>query len=117
MSSNNLILVRDSSPLRLVFDDDARRGGLPASDLTNLCFLRSGSSVRQTSVVVTSMHLAATDVTTLGSDGSTSLGSRHTVCSTTLNIWETRQCRPATFVDGCHLPLDHHMASAVDSIY
>lgn len=62
MSSTHLILVRDSSPLRVVFDYNARRGGLPASDLTNPCFLCSGSFVRQTNVAVrTSMRLVATD--------------------------------------------------------
>jgi hypothetical protein len=38
VSSTSLILVRDSSPLRLVFLHDALRGGL-YTDLTNLCLL------------------------------------------------------------------------------
>lgn len=38
MSSTSLILVRDSSPLRLVFAYNALRGGLH-TDLTNLCLL------------------------------------------------------------------------------
>lgn len=48
MSATNLILVRDSSPLRLVFLHNARRGGLPASDLTNLRFyVQAASFVKQ----------------------------------------------------------------------
>ena len=46
MSSTSLILVRDSSPLRLVFVHNALRGGLH-TDLTNLCFVVQAASFVQ----------------------------------------------------------------------
>lgn len=48
MSSTNLILVRDSSPLRLVFDHNARRGGLRIQTLlTSVFVVQAASFVQQ----------------------------------------------------------------------
>jgi hypothetical protein len=48
VSATNLILVRDSSPLRLVFDHNARRGGLRIQTLlTSVFVVQAASFVQQ----------------------------------------------------------------------
>jgi hypothetical protein len=59
VSSTCLILVRDSSPLRLVFDDDAWRGGYGYQILLTL--FRSLGNCVPLSVAGISMRPEATD--------------------------------------------------------